>query len=124
MAAAVAGIDFPNVAAAKKALEARDGIDAVVTHPDGWVIVSDPGVSAQWRSRPKAMRPTRALVKRVIQRDGSGNVSVQITLLCEAPQAACDQLRADFEAMNDRVIQAVKSRGRNAARAATAMSAG
>lgn len=114
LAAGAAGIDYPSVDAARKALEARDGKDAVVTHPEGWMVVNEFGFpSAQWSFTPEGHPAHPAVVKRVIERDAAGNVSVQTGLLCEAKaSAACDQLRADFEALNDRIVQAVKSRGR------------
>jgi hypothetical protein len=105
-------IDFPSVAAALKALEARDGNGAIVTHADGWTIVNEPLASAQWSFTPADHPAYPAVVRRVIKRAPDGLVSVEIGSLCDAPKAACTKLLAEFAAMNDRVTQAVKARAR------------
>lgn len=111
LAAGAAAIDYPSVAAAKKALEARDGQDAIVTHPEGWMVVAEPRASAQWSFTTEGHPAHPAVVRRTIVRDGR-EVTVKLDLLCEAPQPACDQLRSEFESLNERIVQAVKSRGR------------
>lgn len=109
---APAPIGHPSVAAALKALEARDGNGTIVTHPDGWTIVNEPLASAQWSFTPAGHPAYPAVVRRVIRRGPGGAVSVETASLCEAGPADCTRLLADFEAMNDRITQAVKSRGR------------
>ena len=105
-------IEFPSVAAALKALEARDGNGTIVTHADGWTIVNEPRASAQWSFTPADHPAYPAVVRRVIKRAPDGLVSVEIGSRCEAPEAACTQLLAEFAALSDRVTQAVKARGR------------
>jgi hypothetical protein len=105
-------IEFPSVAAALKALEARDGNGTIVTHADGWIIVNEPLASAQWSFTPADHPAYPAVVRRVIKRAPDGLVSVEIGSRCEAPEAACTQLLAEFAALSDRVTQAVKARGR------------
>jgi hypothetical protein len=105
-------IEFSSVAAALTALEARDGNGTIVTHADGWTIVNEPLASAQWSFTPADHPAYPAVVRRVIKRAPDGVVGVEISSRCEAPQAACTQLLADFAALNDRVTQAIKARGR------------
>lgn len=105
-------IDHPSVAAALKALEARDGNGTIVTHADGWTLVNEPLAAAQWSFTPVGHYAYPAVVRRVVKRSAGGEVSVETTSLCEAPAAACSRLLEEFAALNGRITQAVKARGR------------
>lgn len=107
-----AGIGYTTVTQARAALEARDGQDVTVTHADGWTHVQDPAGSAQWSFTPPGHAAHPAAVRRVIRRSPSGEVAVDIDLLCEAPAEACTGLRAEFEQFSERIRQSVKARGR------------
>jgi hypothetical protein len=107
-------IDFASVAEALKALEARDGDGTVVTHADGWTTINEPLASAQWSFTPSGYYAYPAVVRRVIKHLPGGGVSVETTSLCEAPQAECNKLLAEFAAMNERITQAARSRSRPA----------
>jgi hypothetical protein len=107
-------IGYATVAEALKQLEAKDGNGAIVTHPDGWTIVNEPAAAAQWSFTPAGYFAHPAVVRRVIKRDAQGGVSVEIASLCEAKEADCKRLVTEFEALNDRIIQATKARGRSA----------
>ncbi|HWH83664.1 MAG TPA: hypothetical protein VNU71_15640 [Burkholderiaceae bacterium] len=107
---AAARIDFPSVAAALQALEARDGNGTIVTHGDGWTIVNEPGAAAQWSFTPPTHAAYPALVRRVIRRSPTGEVSVETASLCEAPKAECGKLLDEFASLNGRITQAVRSR--------------
>lgn len=107
-----AGIGYTTVAQARAALEARDGQDVTVTHADGWTHVQDPAGAAQWSFTPPGHAAHPAAVRRVIRRSPSGEVAVDIDLLCEAPAEACTGLRAEFEQFSERIRQSVKARGR------------
>lgn len=104
-------IPYSSVNAALAALKARDGQDTVVTTSDGWVVVAEPSASTQWAFPPAGHAAHPAVVRRTIVRTpGSSDVSVDVSLLCEAPAAACEALRAEYASMNDRIIQAAKAR--------------
>jgi hypothetical protein len=105
-------IGFTSVATALKELEARDGNGTVVTHADGWTVVNEPSTSAQWSFTPSGYYAHPAVVRRTIKRSPDGSVSVETASLCEAPEAECSKLLAEFAAMNERITQAVKARGR------------
>lgn len=111
-APAAAALPYPSVAAALKALSSRDGNGTVVTHSDGWTIVNEPLASAQWSFTPSGHAAHPSVVRRIIKRAPGGAVSVDTASLCEAPAAACDALLAEFAAMNERITQSVKARGR------------
>lgn len=106
-------IPYASVAEALAALEARDGNGTIVTHADGWTTVNDPMASAQWSFTPAGHPAHPALVRRIVERQPVGELRIDVQTLCEAANpAACTQLRSDFEAMSDRIRQALKARGR------------
>ncbi|WP_130482146.1 hypothetical protein [Sphaerotilus mobilis] len=106
-------IPYATVAEALSALEARDGNGTVVTHADGWTTVNEPMASAQWSFTPAGHPAHPALVRRIVERPRGGELRVDVSTLCESSNAAaCSQLRSDFEAMSERIRQALKARGR------------
>jgi hypothetical protein len=108
----VGELGFTSVATALKDLEARDGNGTIVTHADGWTVINEPLASAQWSFTPTGHYAYPAVVRRTVKRGADGSVSVETASLCEAPEAECSKLLAEFATMNDRIIQSVKSRGR------------
>jgi Flp pilus assembly protein CpaB len=111
-AATQPGIEFRTVAEALKALEARDGIDTVATHAEGWVTINEPAAAAQWTFTPPGHDAYPAVVRRIIRRGSNGKYTVETTSLCEAAQDKCSQLVTDFESMNGRITEAVGARSR------------
>ena len=107
-----APIPYKAVAEALAALEARDGRDTVVTHADGWTTVNEPSASAQWSFPPRGHYAYPSVIRRTVVREPGGQVTVDTSKLCETEEAACTRLAAEFEAMNERIIQAVKARRR------------
>ena len=105
---------FSSVAAALKDLEARDGNGTIVTHADGWTIINEPLASAQWSFTPDGHYAHPAVVRRTIKRSQDGSVAVETASLCEAPEAECAKLLAEFASMNERIVQSAKARGRQA----------
>jgi len=110
-ASAAAPIGYPTVAAALQDLTAQDGNGTVVVHTDGWTIINQPAAAAQWSFPPADHEAAPALVRRVIHRGPNRAVDVQTSTLCEGDAAACERLKAQFETMNDRITQSIKSRG-------------
>lgn len=110
-ASAAAPIGYPTVAAALQDLTAQDGNGTVVVHTDGWTIINQPAAAAQWSFPPADHEAAPALVRRVIHRGPNRAVDVQTSTLCEGNAAACERLKAQFETMNDRITQSIKSRG-------------
>jgi hypothetical protein len=95
------------------ALRARDGQDLVmVTQGDGWVIANEPAAATQWSFTPAGHAAHPALVRRQVQYDANSRASVALSSLCEGPRPACDQLHAEFTALNDRFLQALRARSR------------
>jgi hypothetical protein len=111
-AASAPAIEFATVAQALTALEARDGAGTVVTHADGWTIVTDPVASTQWTFAPAGHEAYPSVVRRVIRHGQGGATSVETSSLCESAAPACDRLLAEFASMNERILQAARARGR------------
>ncbi|MGM9485914.1 hypothetical protein [Ideonella sp. YS5] len=105
-------IGFTSVASALKELEARDGDGVIVTHADGWTVVNEPARAAQWSFTPVGHYAYPAVVRRTIKHSPTGSVSVETASLCEAPEIQCSKLLAEFAALNERISQALKARGR------------
>jgi hypothetical protein len=110
--AAAGPIVHTSVAEALAALKARDGNGTVVTESEGWVIVNEPAAAAQWSFTPTGHAAHPAVVRRIIRRPADGPPTVETETLCEAGAQACTALTHEFEAMNDRITQSVKARGR------------
>lgn len=107
----VPAMTYKTVAEALKALQARDGESTVVMHSDdGWVIVNEPMANAQWSFTPKTHAAYPAVVRRVIVHSRDGNVSVETASICEASASACAGLLKEFEALNERIIEAARAR--------------
>lgn len=105
-------IGYATVADALASLSARDGAGTVVTHSDDWVIINQISAQAQWSFTPSGHAAFPALVRRTIRRGDNAAVNVETASLCEAALEACDRLLKDFEAMNDRIAQSIRSRSR------------
>lgn len=105
-------IAYRTVAEALKDLEAKDGNGTIVTHPDGWTVVTEPMASAQWSFTPKDHEAYPAVVRRIVTRSREAGVSVDTASLCEAPKAACEKLMAEFAVMSERLTQGAKARAR------------
>ena len=89
-----------------------DGNGTVVTHADGWVIINEPLAAAQWSFTPASHAAHPAVLRRAVRRSADGKVSVETTSLCEAGPAACADLLHEFAALDDRITQSVRARGR------------
>lgn len=113
-------IAYRTVAEALKDLEAKDGNGAIVTHPEGWTVITEPMASAQWSFTNKGHEAHPSVVRRIIKRSREAGVSVDTASLCEAPQPACDKLLAEFAVMNERLVQGAKARSRQGSTPPTA----
>jgi hypothetical protein len=105
-------LGYRTVAEALAGLKARDGNGTVVTTADEWVTINEPLASAQWSFPPSTHAAYPALIRRTALRGGDGKISIATSTLCEGPAEACKALLLEFEAMNDRITQALRGRGR------------
>lgn len=95
-------IGYPSVGEALEALKAMPGV-AINTQPDGWVIVTEPGIYAKWSFTPAGHYAHPAVVRRVVQQRPNGEVHVETAALCQADQASCDKLLGEFRELNERM---------------------
>ncbi len=111
-------ITYKTVAQALAGLQALDGNGTIVTHSeDDWVIVNEPLAKAQWSFTPQGHPAYPSVVRRIIQRGGAAGVSVQTDHLCEGSKDACTKMLAEFDTLNERIVQAHRARGRPVPRA-------
>jgi hypothetical protein len=93
-------IGYPTVAATREAITARKDVEG--REDDGWLIVADRAAFAFWSFAPPDHAAYPAVVKRTIHDDG-GKVSVAMAILCEGQKTGCDELRHQFDDINERM---------------------
>lgn len=90
-------IEYESVAAARQALERKAGV--VFTTESGWDIATDEAALTIWSFSPSDYPAHPAVVKRQVVEDG-GQVSITMSVHCEASKSACDELVRTFSRMN------------------------
>jgi hypothetical protein len=99
-------IEYPSVAAALSALQAKPGVK--FTRNADWTIANDTDGSI-WSFAPSSHFAYPAVGQRqLIQRDGG--FFVQTRILCEAQKAACDRLRDDYNELDRRMTEAIRGK--------------
>lgn len=96
-------IGYNTVADALKGISQKPDVQLGKTD-DGWTLANDAANQTLWTFSPATHPAYPAVVKRRIV-DTGGEVQLRMAILCEAAQAACDQLKADYEALNQQVLQ-------------------
>lgn len=104
-------IEYVSVDEAMRALKQKPDSSMTLTKPDGWIIIKEPAPTyTQWSFVPTGHYAHPAVVRRAIKVADSGDVSIETTALCEAPQPACDKLMSEFRQLNARAKQSVQQR--------------
>jgi hypothetical protein len=85
------------VAAARQALGGKAGVE--VTTVNGWEIATDKAAMTIWAFAPRDYPAYPAVVKRQVVEDG-GQVSISMSVHCEALKSACDELVRTLSRMN------------------------
>lgn len=98
-------IEYPTVAEALNALQSRKDAKSYTAGP-GWLVFEIPSEYTIWTFVPKDNAAYPAVVKRVITRDANG-VYINMDVLCEASQSACDDLVKQFNQLNDQMKQSM-----------------
>jgi hypothetical protein len=93
-------IEYHTVAEALTSLKARH--DVTVSNERGWIIITDRKNLTIWSFSPSSYRAYPAVVKRLFRDRPTGGSDIVLSVLCEAPKEACDQLVREFDAMNSR----------------------
>jgi hypothetical protein len=109
-------IEYVSVDQAMRALKQKPGASTTLTQPDGWTIIKEPRPTyTQWSFVPADHYAHPAVVRRAIKIADNGDVSIETTALCEAPQFACEKLTNEFRQLNARAKQSVQQRLRDPA---------
>jgi hypothetical protein len=105
--AKVSSIGYPSVAAALADLHSR--ADVKFSESNGWTIAEDKSHFTLWSFAPAGDPAFPSAVKRTAVKGDKG-VSMNMNVLCESTQEACDRLVADFEALNRRLQDSFKNK--------------
>jgi hypothetical protein len=104
-ASPAARLEFPTVAAARKALQSEPG--ATSTTFEGWTFFDDAARKAQWTFAPDTHAAHPAAIRRAaVEREG--HLVIEISLLCEGARDACGHVLKDFEEMKGRRLGALR----------------
>jgi hypothetical protein len=99
-------IGYPTVAAALADLHSRPEVQ--FSEARGWTIAEDHAHFMVWSFAPVGDPAYPSAVRRTAMKEGSG-VSMQMQVLCESTQSACDKLVRDFQEINGHVRDSFKS---------------
>lgn len=89
-------IGYATVAEALAGLRKQPGI--TFNSENGWLIATDEATFSIWSFAPDGYPAYPAVVKRQAVEQGHGSV-IHMSVLCEAPKAACDDLVRAFQAL-------------------------
>jgi hypothetical protein len=94
----MSSIGYPSVAAALTALQARRDVKTSVQ--DDWTVIEDG--PTLWSFTPASHPAHPSVAKRtLVEKDGGYFIDMKI--LCQSTQSACDQLAADFQKLNEQM---------------------
>jgi hypothetical protein len=99
-------IEYPTVAAAMSALKAKPGVK--FSNNDGWTIAQDTG-DVLWSFTPATHFANPAVGRRSLHQQ-DGRFVVRTEILCQAQKAACDRLKADYDLLDKRMMEAINKR--------------
>jgi len=102
-------IGYPSVAAALNDL--RSKADVKFSEQNGWTIANDSDHMTIWSFAPEGDPAYPSAVKRVLEQVSRGSKvdsSIQMSVLCQSTQIACDKMVADFTAMNEQFLNSAK----------------
>ena len=100
-------IGYSSVAAALADLHSKPEVKFSIQN--GWTIAEDRSHSSFWSFPPVGDPAYPTAVKRIVVQTGVG-INLEMKVLCQATQAACDKLVADFNALNEQMRNSFKSR--------------
>jgi hypothetical protein len=105
---ASSGIGYPSVAAALADLHSRP--EVIFREEGGWIIAEDRSHYTLWSFAPADDSAYPSAVKRTAIQAAGGSVTMNMNILCESTQNACDKLVADFNELNERARDSLKSK--------------
>lgn len=96
------GIEYSSVAAARAALETRDGVK--VAEEDGWALYEEPETGTVWTFTPPQHSAHPTVIKRILVKK-PGKDDIDMYVRCEAPGFACQALRRKLELQNTQLTE-------------------
>jgi hypothetical protein len=101
-------IGYLSVAAALADLHLKP--DMKFSVQNGWTIAEDRSHFTLWSFAPAGDPAYPSAVKRTAVQEAGGRVTMDMKVLCQSTQSACDKLVADFNALNERMRNSFKSK--------------
>ena len=102
------GIGYPSVAAALADLHSKP--EVIFREEGGWIIAEDRGHYTLWSFATEGDPAYPSAVKRTAVQESGGNVTMNMNILCESTQDACDKLVANFNELNEQARDSLKSK--------------
>ena len=99
---------YPNAEIALSALRERSGVS--IYQQGGWTIVDDKPNYTLWSFTPPDHPAHPTGVKRVLVKAPNGDISVMMTARCRASRPVCDKLIGEFQELNTRMAESMRSR--------------
>jgi hypothetical protein len=104
----LSGIGYPSVAAALADLHSKP--EVIFREEGGWIIAEDRSHYTLWSFATEGDPAYPSAVKRTAVQQSGGDVTMSMNILCESTQDACDKLVANFNELNERARDSLKSK--------------
>jgi hypothetical protein len=105
---ASSGIGYPSVAAALKDLHSKP--EVIFREERRWIIAEDRSRYTLWSFATEGDPAYPSAVKRTAVQESGGSVTMNMNILCEAKQDACDKLVANFNELNERARDSLQNK--------------
>ena len=102
------GIGYPSVAAALADLHSKP--EVIFREEAGWIIAEDRSHYTLWSFATEGDPAYPSAVKRTAVQEAGGNVTMNMNILCESTQDACDKMVANFNELNERARESLNSK--------------
>jgi hypothetical protein len=102
-----ASIGYPTVAAALRDLRSKPGV--AFRSQNGFTIANDDAAHSIWVFSSEGQPAYPAAIKRQFVTDPQGGTSIDLSVLCEASKADCDDLVRTFEALDARMAEELRA---------------
>ena len=102
------GIGYPSVAAALADLHSKP--EVIFREEAGWIIAEDRSHFTLWSFATEGDPAYPSAVKRTVVQESGGSVTMNMNILCESTQDACDKLVANFNELNERARDSLNSK--------------
>jgi hypothetical protein len=103
-----AGIGYPSVAAALADLHSKP--EVIFREEGGWIIAEDRSHYTLWSFATDGDPAYPSAVKRTAVQEAGGSVTMNMNILCESTQDACDKLVANFNELNERARDSLQQK--------------